>query len=119
MKTLKFATLSLLVAFALITSLAVVRTTFADNDKSNQQGGDNKVIVTNVPMGDSVQVIPFGTAIGGRGNIPDNSGQATAYAPIGKISQVLLWDQKRGYVLLATVNPATTWPDTVVSAAGH
>jgi hypothetical protein len=118
MKMLKLTTLSVLIAFALITSLGAVRTAFADTDKS-QQGGDNKILVTNVPMGDSIQVVPFGATIGGKGNVPDSSGMATAYAPINKLSQVLLWDQQRGYVLLATVQPGATWPDTVLSAAGH
>lgn len=118
MRMLKFATLSVLVAFALITSLAVVRTAFADPDNS-KEGGDNKILVTNVPMGDAIQVLPLGANIGGKGNIPDANGIATAYAPLGKLSQVLLWNQQRGYVLLATVSPSTTWPDTVISAAGH
>jgi hypothetical protein len=118
MKTFKFAALSLFIALTLLTSLTVVHVAWAKPDK-DQEGGDNKILVTGVPMGDAVQVLPMGATMGGKGNIPDNNGIATAYAPLNKVSQVYLWDQTRGYILIATVMPVSTWPDTVVSAAAH
>ena len=119
MKMLKFAALSLFLALTLVTALTAVNVAWAKPDK-DQQGGDNKILVTGVPTGDAIQVLPMGATMGGRGNIPDNDGIATAYAPLNKVSQVYLWDQSRGYILLATVMPVSTWPDTVVSAsAGH
>ena len=117
MKMLKFASLAVLLAVALVVSLAVIHPARAKSPDKTQEGGDNKVLVTGVPQGDADQIFPQGSVITGKGNIPDQNGIVTSYAPVGKISQVYLWDPSKGMILLGIVAPNSTWPDTVINAA--
>jgi nucleoid-associated protein YgaU len=115
MKSLKFALLlAVVVALALTVSLARITPANA----SGPDRTDNKVLISGVPQGWAIQVAQPGSPFPrGPGNLPDSAGLVTAYAPIGKVSQVYLWDKvTNSYFLIATIAPSSTWPDTVISA---
>jgi nucleoid-associated protein YgaU len=78
---------------------------------------DNKVLISGVPQGWAIQVAqPDAEFPRGPGNLPDNTGLVMAYAPLGRPSQVFLWDKtSNAYYLIATIAPVTTWPDTALS----
>jgi LysM repeat protein len=115
MKTLKLVSLFVvvvLVAGLALTGPAVAQTT---DDENERERSDNKILVTGVPLGWAVAVVPLGTSFpSGPGNSPDNAGVVTAYAPLNKTSLVYLWDGKQN-VLIATVAPGSTFPDTVIN----
>jgi LysM repeat protein len=114
MKTLRFAVLPVLLAFVLFSGFLPVFAQDSEETDTNDRT-DNKILVTNVPQGWAVIVAPLGAPFPtGPGNVPDNSGNVTAYAPLNTTSYVYLWDGKQNN-LIATVNPGATFPDTVIN----
>jgi hypothetical protein len=112
MKIVKLALLSV-VALALLAGPVLTHPALAkEPDRS-----DNKVLVSGVPQGWAIQVAQPGSDFPrGPGNLPDNSGLVMAYAPLGRPSQIFLWEKAtNAYFLIATIAPMSTWPDTALS----
>lgn len=108
---------SVLVAAALVFGLAPANPALAQDDDADRS--DNKLLIQGVPQGWAIQVAQPGSEFPrGPGNLPDNTGMVTAYAPLNKVSHVYLWDKAHNtYALVGTVSPFSTWPDTVLSAS--
>jgi hypothetical protein len=111
MKILKLVIVLVLVT--LTTGLALTDPALA----SSPDRQDNKVLISGVAQGWAIQVAQPGSEFPrGPGNLPDGSGLVMAYAPLGKVSQVYLWDKTTNhYFLIATIAPISTWPDTAIS----
>lgn len=115
MKTLKWV--SLFVTFVLFTSLAITPAIAQEDDDEERERSDNKILVTGVPLGWAVKIVqPDAGFPSGPGNSPDNAGTVTAYAPLNKLSYVYLWNGVSNNVI-ATINPTSTYPDTVIGAS--
>jgi LysM repeat protein len=113
MKILKFTTVLIVTILTFTTGLALTNPALA----SSPDRSDNKVLISGVPQGWAIQVAQPGSDFPrGPGNLPDGTGLVMAYAPLGKLSQVYLWDKgTNAYYLIASIMPASTWPDTALS----
>jgi hypothetical protein len=118
-------TFSLLVVLAL--SVASVPATAEEKEIEGASGGNNKVIVINVPpntsvmefVNDNKQVYPSDQPSGQLAARYDKApgGVVETFVPVGHTTGVYLWDETNGYRLIGIVRPATTWPDTILNAA--
>jgi LysM repeat protein len=118
---------SSLMVLGLLLSLVAIfpNTAFGDNDKTNQNTGDHKVIVTGLPPGAMASAytnsfpIPFATGPNGTLGAHEISGGGESvqlHIPLNQTSAIWMSTPTGGSVLLAVITPTTTWPDTVLSA---
>lgn len=109
-----FAQLSLVVIVALCVGFVATGPAAAKSPDNSQEGGNNKILVTNVPAGNAIMVVPAGGISGSI--LSETGGTIETFAHVGTPTEVFLWDPNRGQVLLGTVTAGSAWPDTVLDA---
>jgi nucleoid-associated protein YgaU len=116
MKLLTLVTLLVVIALSVV--LAPINPALAQDDEDADRD-TNKLLIHGVRQGWAIQVAQPGAEFPrGPGNLPDNAGLVTAYAPLNQVSHVYLWDKARNtYALIATVSPNSIWPDTVIGSS--
>ena len=94
-----------------------------DDDDDDKERGDHKVVVGGLRAGTVVEAYIDGQPFiagdrpaGTRGpRVVSSAGEnVELFIPLNRTSSIYAWYPATGYTLLATLTPATPWPDTAI-----
>ena len=110
-----------LILFVAVLSPASI--VFAQDDDDDKERGDHKVVVGGLRAGTVVEAYIDGQPFiagdrpaGTRGpRVVSSAGEnVELFIPLNRTSSIYAWYPATGYTLLATLTPATPWPDTAI-----